>query len=168
MLSSCWIISTVKVGDTETFMNNSLTDILGMKLDELAKSSLVLSFNETPRTELIEDRFYMEMPNSGIAFIATLDGRVMTIQLHAEGYEGYKTFLELLPDEISFSDDRRRIHARLGQPSVSGGGTVIQFFGKAPRWDRYDRDSYALHIQYTDLEESINLISLMRPDAIPR
>jgi len=149
-------------------MQNDVASMLGMKLDDVAKSSLVRALSEPPKTELIEDRFYMELPASGIAFIAALDGRVTTIQFHAEGYQDYRGFAGELPEGISFTDDQRAVHSRLGQPSASGGGTVIQFFGKAPKWDRFDRHSYSLHIQYVDDDGAVSLVSLMRPDSIPK
>jgi hypothetical protein len=149
-------------------MQNNVASMLGMRLNDVTESSLVRWLDEPSKTELIEDRFYMEMPASGIVFIAGLDGRVATIQLYAEGYQDYKGFAGELPEGISFTDDRRGIRARLGQPAASGGGTVIQFFGKAPSWDRFDRDSYSLHIQYVEGDGSINLVSLLRPDSIPK
>ncbi len=149
-------------------MQNDLTTMLKMKLEDVAKSPFVRLLNESPKTELIEDRFYMELRSSGIAFVANLDGRVMMIQFHAEGYQGYNAFAGELPEGLSFTENRRAIQSRLGQPSASGGGTVIQFIGKTPKWDRFDRPSSSLHLQYADNEKGINLVSLMRPDAIPK
>ena len=147
-------------------MQNDLLSLLGVKLDEVAKSAFVRSSHEQPKTELIEDRFYMEMPESGLGFIAPLDGTVMTIQLYAEGLDGYKGFVGPLPEGISFPNSRSDVRNKLGQPCDSGGGAATQFFGKAPTWDLYDRDSYSLHIQYADGDETINLITLMRPDSV--
>jgi hypothetical protein len=149
-------------------MHNDFASVLGMRLDDLAESGLLRSSNEPPKTELIEDRFHMEVPASGIAFIADLDGRVTTIQFHAEGHQGYKGFVGELPEGISFADDRQTIHSRLGRPSASGGGTVIHFLGKVPMWDRFDTPSHSLHVQYVAGEGAVNLVSLMRPDAVPK
>src|ERR1700677_4383967 len=115
-------------------MQSNFLDLLGMKLDGVAQSAFVLSLNEQPATKLIEDRFYMELPASGLAFIAPLDGRVMAIQLHAETYQKYRGFAGAVPEGVSFSNSRRAVQERLGKPSASGGGKVIQFFGKAPTW----------------------------------
>jgi hypothetical protein len=149
-------------------MQNNLISLLGMNLDDVARSAFVLSLNEQPITEKIEDRFYMEMPASGLAFIASLERRVMAIQLHAEGYQDYKGFAGALPDGMSFSNSREAMKNRLGKPSASGGGNVIQFFGKAPAWDRFDRKEYSLHVQYTDDEGSMNLVTIMRPEFVPK
>jgi hypothetical protein len=149
-------------------MQNNLVSLLGMNLDDVAKSEFVLSLNEQPATEKIEDRFYMELPASGLAFIALLDQRVMAVQLHAEGYQEYKGFAGVLPEGVSFSNSRQAVRKLLGKPSASGGGNVIQFFGKAPAWDRFDRSDYALHVQYADDERSINLVTIMLLEFIPK
>jgi hypothetical protein len=149
-------------------VEHELVKLLGMRLDDVAKSPLVLAFGEPGHAKMVHDRLYLEYPNSGIAFDADLDGKATTVFLYSEGYQDYKGFAGELPDGISFTDDRRAVHARLGQPSASGGGTVIQFFGKAPRWDRFDRQSYSVHVQYVEGDRCVSLVSLMRPDSIPK
>jgi hypothetical protein len=149
-------------------MESELVKLLGMRLDDVAKSPLVVAFPEPGHAKMVHDRLYLEYPNSGIAFDADLDGNATTVFLYAEGYRDYKGFAGDMPEGISFTDDRRAVHARMGQPSASGGGTVIQSFGKAPRWDRFDRHSYSVHVQYVEGDGSVNLVSLMRPDSIPK
>jgi hypothetical protein len=90
----------------------------------------------------------------------------MAIQLHTDGYQGYKGFAGVVPEGISFSHSRRVVHERLGLPSASGGGTVVKFFGKVPAWDRYDRSERSVHIQYADDETSVNLITISRPEFV--
>jgi hypothetical protein len=149
-------------------MEHELVKLLGMCLDEVAKSPFVVALQESGHAEMVHDRLYLEYRNSGIAFDADLHGRATTVFLYAEGYQDYKGFAGEFPEGISFTDDRRAVHARLGQPSGSGGGTVIQSFGKAPRWDRFDRRLYSLHIQYIEGDGSVTLVSLMRPYSIPK
>jgi hypothetical protein len=45
---------------------------------------------------------------------------------------------------------------------------VVQFLGIAPLWDRYDDSDGSLHIQYVDGEGAISLVTMMRPDSVPR
>jgi hypothetical protein len=149
-------------------MEHELVRLLGMRLDTVAKSPFVLAFGEPGLAKMVHDRQYFEYPNSGIAFDADLDGRVASVFLYAEGYQDCKGFAGELPEGISFTDDRREVQARLGQPAASGGGTVMPFLGEAPRWDRFDRHSYSLHIQYVEGDTSVNLVSVMRPDSIPK
>jgi len=149
-------------------MATELVKLLGNRLDDVSELPFVLALNEAGQAKMVHDRLYLEYPNSGIAFDADLDGRVTSVFLYTEGFQGNKGFAGELPEGISFTDNRRLIHSRLGQPSASGGGTIIQFFGKAPKWDRFDRASYSLHIQYGDGYETVDLVSLMRPDSIPK
>jgi hypothetical protein len=148
-------------------VNNELSSMLGMALDDVANSSFVLSLNEHPKTEAIEGRIYMAFPNSGVGFNAESDGRVTAIFFHADGYQEYSAFAGTLPEGILFTDSRQAVQRRLGAPSASGGGTETQFFGKVPTWDRFDRSSYSLHVQYVEGDEAVNLVTLMRPDSVP-
>jgi hypothetical protein len=151
-------------------MLNILVNLLGMKLDDVAQSALVSSLNEQPATEQIEDRIYLEFRNSGIAFDAeSSDERVAAVFLYSDGYKGYKGFAGAVPEGVSFPDSRRAVQERLGKPSASGvGGNVVEFFGTAPAWDRFDRSQYSLHVQYADDEASIHLVTIMRPEFIPK
>lgn len=149
-------------------MQDDLEIMLGMQLNDVAKSPFLQSLDVDPRTEKIEDRLYMELPASGVAFIATPDGTVMAIQLHTEGYQGYNGFEGKLPRGIAFSDSRRVIQHKLGKPSTSGGGEVIPLFGKAAAWERFDQNEWSLHIQYADGDGAINLVTLMLLDFTPK
>ena len=146
---------------------NDLVELLGKRLDEVARAQLVVALGDKGLTELVGDRFHMDFKNSGIAFIAPLDGKVTSIQLFAEGYEGYRQYRGQLPDGLAFNASRSSVLAHLGSAPASGGGGIVQFLGKVPKWDRFDRNDYSLHVQYVDDETAINLISLMRPDSVP-
>jgi len=145
-------------------MQHTLIDMLGTNLDDVAQSSFLKSLLEEPTIERIEDRSYMELPASGLAFVASLSRRVIAIQLHAEGYQEYTGFARPIPDGISFSHSRRAVQRRLVKPSATGGGN---FHGKASVWDRFDKPEYSLHVQYADNDASINLVTIMRPEFVP-
>lgn len=150
-------------------MHNGLVGLLGIDFDALGKSALVLSLNEQPTTKQIEDRIYLKFVDAGIAFdIETADGKVAAIFLYSEGLEGYKQFSGALPEGISFSSSRSNLQSHIGKPSASGGGQIIQPFGKTNVWDRFDRENYCLHVRYADDEASINLVTLMRPESVPK
>src|SRR5688572_1813565 len=133
-----------------------------MKLLDIAETLLVKPLMFGSKTELVGDRFHLQMPSHGIGFVADFDGRVSTIFFYSEGMDGYREFSGSLPEGISFRESQSVIHRRLGQPSASGGGKAVQFLGNTRKWDRYDREVFSLHIQYGDDENSISLISLMR------
>ena len=149
-------------------MSSDLTMLLGMRLDDVAKAKAIQSLIAGSQTVVIDNRFHLQMPLHGIEIVADFDGRVSTIFLYSGGANDYSQFGGALPEGIGFADSQSSVHDRLGQPSANGGGQVIRFFGKAPKWDRYDHEGYCLHIQYADNETSISLVSLMRPDSVPR
>jgi len=149
-------------------MQNGFYHLLGVDLLTVAKTEIIQPLMRDSRTELIGDEFHLTIRPHGIAFVADFDGRVSTIFFYSEGMNDYRQFSGELPERLGFGDSRNFVHQRLGQPSANGGGKVIQFFGKAPKWDRYDHEGFSLHIQYLDNETSISLVSLMRPDSVPR
>ena len=149
-------------------MQNEFYELLGMDLLKVSETAFIRPIVFGSKTELIDDRFHLQITSHGIGFVADFDGRVSTIFFYSEGMNGYKQFIGMLPEGIEFGDSRSAVHQRLGKPSANGGGKVIQFFGKVPKWDLYDRKGFSLHIQYVDNETSISLVTLMRPDSVPR
>jgi hypothetical protein len=149
-------------------MSSDLTMLLGMRLDDVAKAKAIQSLIAGSQTVVIDNRFHLQMPLHGIEIVADFDGRVSTIFLYSGGASGYSQFRGVLPEGIGFADSQSSVYERLGKPSDNGGGQAIRFFGKAPKWDRYDHEGYCLHIQYADNETSISLVSIMRPDSVPR
>ncbi|WP_092051329.1 hypothetical protein [Planctomicrobium piriforme] len=138
-----------------------------MDLLEVAEMPFIGPFMAGSRTDLVDNRFHLQMPMHGLGIVGDFDGRVSTIFFYSEGMDGYRQFAGDLPDELQFQDSKECIHEKLGPPSTSGGGEAIELFGRLPKWDRYDRDESSLHIQYLDDETSIGLVSLMRPDSVP-
>jgi hypothetical protein len=148
-------------------MQNDYTGMLGMRLDDVAHTATIHPLMRDSETNLIGDELYLTLRHQGLAFVASLDGNVSSIQFFSDGHQGHKQFKDALPEGILFKDSRSAVHDRLGDPDVSGGGMVMHFLGKVPKWDRYDRQDYSLHIQYAEDESSVCLVSLMRPDAVP-
>jgi hypothetical protein len=148
-------------------IDDSSIFLLGMELRNVGQTSFVTSLGEQPVSELIGDRFYMRFSESGVLLDAELDGRVASIFFHGTNSDEYRKYSGSLPDDLSFSDSRSEVRKKLGVPSASGGGIDVPMFGKAPNWDRYDRDSYSLHLQYSPGEDAIAVVTLMRADVVP-
>lgn len=149
-------------------INPDLATMLGMPLIEVRKSLFASSLKGPSRTELIEDEFHMEFRNAGITFVGSFDGRVQAILLHAREHEEYQEYQGPLPEGIRFGDSRKKVRKALGEPTATGGGEMMPLLGeKAQQWDRYDWNSYSLHFEYAEGEKSIDLVTLMRPDAVP-
>jgi hypothetical protein len=149
-------------------MRNEFQRLLGMDIVQASTTDLLIPLMLGAESELIDEKHYLQIQRHGIGFIADFDGRVSTIFLYSEGKRGYSQFTGVLPEGVSFEDSQRSIHERLGQPTANGGGEVIPLYGKASKWDRYALDGYSLHIQYAEGEGSIELVTIMRPDSVPR
>jgi hypothetical protein len=149
-------------------MDNDLSTLLGMQLEDVARTEFVRPLMGESKAKLIGDTFHLTIHPHGIAFVASFDGRVSSIQFYSEGFQGYRQFGGPLPGGLSFEESRYSVHKRFGKPDATGGGEVIRLFGKVPNWDRFDRKEFSLHIQYADDAASINLVSLIRSDAVPR
>lgn len=142
--------------------------MLGQKLEDAVNQMRAQPSCGSISTELIHDRFHADLPRDGLALVADSSGRITSVQLFADGFQGYNGFRGELPEGVSFRDSRAEVRARLGTPSASGGGGVDPYLGPIRMWDRFDRDAYAMHVQYSEGENSVDLISLMTFDAIPR
>ena len=149
-------------------MESRIDELLGMDLVKASDSALVRPLIVGAKTDLIADRLHLQIPDHGIEIVADLNRTVSTIFLHSEGADGYHEFSGTTPERLSFEDSQATVRRRLGPPNDCGGGEVIPGFGKVPIWDRYDRGEYFLHVEYGDGESSIRLLSIMRPDSVPR
>jgi hypothetical protein len=125
-----------------------------------------------------EESAYLEFKEIGVSvafqeesFAAAGDGSylaegkfvVIGVHLYSEGLDEYSEYPGSLPGDIRFGDTRDEIEQKLGPASAKGGGT--QGFGqwKAwPLWDRFDGESYSLHVQYS-AKNRVELLTLCRP-----
>ncbi len=142
--------------------------LLGTPITDLAASAFIASVGAVPETRFIDDRYNLTIEEKGLAFVATPEGRISAIRFHREGYEGFHQFPGVLPDGLEFSKSRQEVQHLLGRPSQTGGGTRSALFGVVAKWDLFDREGYALFVQYVDGAESIAYVSLMRPDTVMR
>jgi hypothetical protein len=148
-------------------MQHNLSELLGKRLDELAAVDDIGPWLSESRTELIGDEFYLTIRSHGIAFVATFDGRISTVQLFSAGFQHYNQFPNELPEGITFADSRSSLRSRLGVPDCRDKEGTCGLLGPTPKWDIFHRAHYSLHVQYSDDEASVNLVSIMRPDAVP-
>ena len=95
----------------------------------------------------------------GIEMICDEDERIRTIFVHGGADETLA--------EIPFDMDRHQVLERFGTPSNSGDPTDHPILGKSGAWDRFAGPSMTLHVQYRVDCDSIAMITLMRPDAVP-
>jgi hypothetical protein len=140
--------------------------LLDQEWSLVAGSPLVTSLGESAVEQTIADRVYIEFPRSGLSFVSMLDRRITTIQFYGGSRDGYRQFSNHMPFGLHFRHSRETVHRIFGRPDESGGGGSIPHLGVAPKWDRYDKSDYRLHLQYSDECDSITLLSLMSATSV--
>lgn len=123
--------------------------------------------DESVLFESIDGRTYGEAPRSGLSFVVGEDGRIRTVQLHAEGHEGYSGYVGLIPSGIRFEMSRAEVRGILGSPAASGEPRQIAHYGEGPAWDRFALDAAQMHVEYTIDQRSVQLVTLMKPSVVP-
>ncbi|HKS17400.1 MAG TPA: hypothetical protein VJU16_08820 [Planctomycetota bacterium] len=149
-------------------MSDDALQLVDLPLSEVLRSPLITSLSESPTHQRIEDRLYVEFRQSGISLLVHEDERVGTIHLYGKSIDVYSPYKLKLPLGIRFTESRQLIRDRLGQPVASGGSIVIEIGGLLPAWDLYETPGAAVNIQYSTLEDSVDLVTIMRPADVPR
>jgi hypothetical protein len=117
--------------------------------------------------EEIDGRIYGEARRSGLSFVVGEDGRIRTVHLHAEGHEGYSGYVGEIPRGVRFDMSRAEVRSILGSPDASGEARLIEHYGEGPAWDRFDLVGAQMHVEYVKDLRSIQLVTLMKPSAVP-
>ncbi|QDT51307.1 hypothetical protein [Symmachiella dynata] len=145
-------------------MNNASHEFLGKKIQHVTAEQ---SFERFGKPHISTDPVgttYISYLTAGVGFVASSTGCIRAIQFYGEAYDDdFAPFQGLLPEEIQFNTTRQQVHKHLGPSDEEGGDEVIEFLGYIPRWDRYTRAEYLLHIQYTKDCNGIELVTLMEP-----
>ncbi|NTY88840.1 hypothetical protein FCH33_18880 [Serratia fonticola] len=123
--------------------------------------SLSQSLSEMPAVEpdMLGDRTYYSFFQSGILFLLE-EGKVSQICFFITPSEGFSKYVGELP--ISGSATENEIITVLGEPSSTGGGKSDMLLGYIGRWIKYDKDNYALHIEFNQsaLLSKVSLLAL--------
>jgi hypothetical protein len=94
-------------------------------------------------------------------------GRVNTIFLYVEKADGFAAFPGPLPYKIPVEANRTEVRRLLGKPEKSGKAFKDKILGPQHAWDRFAVDSICIHIEYSDAELKVSLITLMTEEAAP-
>jgi hypothetical protein len=68
---------------------------------------------------------------------------------------------------IPFSMSRREVLGRFGAAATSGAPVRIPGLGDRGAWDRFTIPEGSLHVQYRIDRDEIDMLTLMRADAVP-
>lgn len=117
-------------------------------------------FNELPKAEesVLGDRNYYSFLQSGVLFLLE-DEVVDQITFYAKKDEGFSEYKGELP--ISIDSSEYEAVQILGQPLASGGGKMDALMGYIDRWIKYEKEEYALHLQFNQ-NDNLSRVTLMR------
>lgn len=113
-----------------------------------------------PAVEKIGDESYLELPSIGISMVLPDGETISAVHLHASGHEGYSEFQGELPAGIVFAMSREEARDRLGNPAQCGDGGRVLLLGPRPAWDAFIVDGQRLHLEYTEDNQSISLVTI--------
>lgn len=150
----------------------TLIPLLGRSIDDsVVRASLGRDVTRLTRDE---DTGWLPFEAAGVA-IAFKEARrlsddtrevpekliVHAIFLNGGYMDAFGIFAGELPEGIVFSEHESVVCARLGPPSSSGGGVYSRLSRRLlPRWAKYERPSYSLHLQFSE-DMIVDLVTLM-------
>jgi len=133
------------------------------KVSEIKETVL---FGKYFDTILIEEGIgdaYLFNPSRGIDIILREDTSVRAIHFHSGKIDGANQFEDALPLNIKFFQTRSEMRGIFGRPNESGGGEKSFLYEKTKDWDKYFFDEFSLHLQFADIDCSIDLVTIISP-----
>lgn len=101
-----------------------------------------------------------EFDHGHVELLCDDDDRVSAIFLHP----GVDDSLAPIP----MNSTRLEVLRHFGTPAKSGSARQSIVLGVLGPWDRFVSDSHVVHVQYQTDSDHIALVTLMRPDIVPR
>ncbi len=121
------------------------------------------SFVRTVDDDLDEAVIDYACAAQGVDVSADAQDRVGTIFIGCGAGDAFAEGLSDLPA----SWDRAEVLAGLRAPSKRGEEIDNPIFGRSGAWDRFDRDGYAVHVEYRIGGGRVARITVMRADLVP-
>ncbi len=142
-----------------------MTEFLGSHVSTLLENK---PFEDWPVERFVEDdlderEVHYVFHNHGLELCCDVSDNIKSIFLHSERFGGFDESVSGVP----FSLRRRDVLELFGTPSKSGGKISDPILGEFGAWDRFSCASSAIHVEYKTKTEGIQMITLMRGDAVP-
>lgn len=138
-----------------------LANYLGFDVSELLAIPPLSGWEVTKSIEedLPKKEVWYEFEGRGVEVICDETERIRTIFLHRGDGEALS--------EVPFSLSRREVLERYGSPSKSGAAVRLPVLGDRGAWDRFALPAGTIHFQYRLDRDEIEMITLIRRDAVP-
>jgi hypothetical protein len=106
------------------------------------------------------DDEYMEVKTRGLSLYFDA-GRLASIFLYTKQKDpSYCDYALPLPSGLSFGQSKSAVLQNLGSSFSTGGGKK-GFFGEIPEWVKYEREEYALHLEFGNGTSCVQMVTLM-------
>lgn len=148
----------------ELFDINNITPLIGLnRSDERVEKFL----NELPPEPIITidkddgaDDEFIEYKDSGFGLHFMNDAFECIHFQFGRKNSDYNEFKHPLPFGIRFEQSKSEILNILGFPGMQGGGHD-DFFGHVPDWFKYNKDGYAIHIEFGSESKGVESVTIM-------
>lgn len=147
-----WIEFTNALGTTETSKEFSQ---LILSIGEKAQ----ISEDPAEYNDPVGNTKYYKYIHSGLE-IGFRQNLLNHVHFYFDGYEGYSVFKGQLLSGVSACWGEATVVQVLGEPTASGGGKADMLLGYINRWIKYEKEVYALHMQF-DQSDQLCRASLM-------
>lgn len=109
--------------------------------------------------DLPKKEVWYEFEGHGVEVICDEDERIRSIFLHRGDGEALA--------DLAFTSGREKVVAHFGPPARSGKAVKLPVLGDRGAWDRFVAPAWVIHVQYRLDRDEIDMVTLMRPDAVP-
>jgi uncharacterized protein YneR len=145
-----------------------LLNFLNLKIESKRYLDSIKKFGNEKIVKADDDPdIYYIYKEGGISFVSNKKNIVGAIQIYSEGKDDYTKYSGEIPNDIKFDFSRKSVMEKLGEPNRSDGDYEDKQLGYIAAWDSYYFDDYTMHISYKKGTESIDMITIMTPEATP-
>lgn len=139
---------------------SELVGALGQTKNDNIFTRLLSKLKELPVYEegVLGDRSYYSFFRSGILFLIENE-KIDQISFYLKSEEGFSRYSGELP--VLPAQSKEDVIQQLGPPSASGGGKTDKLLGYINSWIKYERDGYALHLQF-DQNDKLSRVTIMQ------
>ncbi|MGZ3776388.1 MAG: hypothetical protein ACXVI9_01950 [Mucilaginibacter sp.] len=129
-------------------------------IKSISNTKLFLKYFSEIQIEEIEGTFFFNNEEKGIDIILADNEIVRAIHLNSGTYLGVGSFPGDLPYSLKFTYGINDVRKLMGVPDNTSGDYKVPAFGGKRSWDKYFFNNYTLHIQYSNQEDYIELVTV--------
>ena len=149
-----------------------LENLIGLSHDDRHLRDYIERKGEIPQIfEMKEDdpteSVVLIFKKTGLQISFDKEKKINTIHVFSDCIKGYNGFSGSLPCHLTFSMSQEDACNKMGQPSKSGGPVKDIIGADICFWDYWDKDKFALHLQYTEDKKAIRIITIMSKERLP-